>query len=191
MHESVFDAVQPADEAYDREMAIHVTPEGYVARTEEGAGGDPKAFMAAKLNFKDPQGPTFKARSRVLVDKRPLTTQQILKNFQKLTSVRLSDPTLNKLSQNPAASLNDLVQVLLEAQKPKPKGTHDSLIANEELMAQRNVKISGRKIGPVDREREIGRWKVIEKALEERGLPVLGRADGMQNPWVKDQRNAR
>lgn len=58
-------------------------------------------------------------------------------------------------------------------------------------MAQRNVKISGRKIGPVDREREIGRWKVIEKALEERGLPVLGRADGMQNPWVKDQRNAQ
>lgn len=74
MHESVFDAVQPADEAYDREMALLVTPEGYVARTEEGAGGDPKAFMTAKLNFKDSQGPTFKVRSRALADRHPLTT---------------------------------------------------------------------------------------------------------------------
>lgn len=117
--------------------------------------------------------------------------QQILKNFQKLTSVRLSDPTLNKLSQNPNATLRDLVDEILEAQKPKPKGTHDRLVANEELMAQPNVKISARKIGPVDREREVGRWKVIEQALQEKGLPVLGRADGMQNPWVKDQRNVQ
>ena len=62
LHESVFDAVQPPEEAYDREMAIHVTPEGYVARAEEGAAGDPNAFMTAKLNFKDATGPTFKAR---------------------------------------------------------------------------------------------------------------------------------
>lgn len=61
LHESIFDAVQPEDEAYDRELAIHVTPEGYVARAEDGAGGDAEAFMTAKLNFKDTQGPTFKA----------------------------------------------------------------------------------------------------------------------------------
>ena len=30
---------------------------------------------------------------------------------------------------------------------------------------------------PVDREKETGRWKVIERELRERGLPVLGRVE--------------
>lgn len=95
LHESVFDAVQPEEEAYDRDMAIRVTPEGYVARTEEGADGDADAFMTAKLNFRDAQGPTFKASSCILVDVSSTNRPQILKNFQKLTHIRLPDPTLN------------------------------------------------------------------------------------------------
>lgn len=35
--------------------------------------------------------------------------------------------------------------------------------------------IHGRRQTPIDKEKEVGRWKVIEKELRERGLPVVGR----------------
>ena len=37
-----------------------------------------------------------------------------------------------------------------------------------------NVMVLSRRETPVDKEKEIGRWKLIEKELTERGLPVLG-----------------
>jgi hypothetical protein len=42
-------------------------------------------------------------------------------------------------------------------------------------MQQSNVTILPRRETPVDREKEVGRWKVTEKELRERGLPVFGR----------------
>lgn len=38
-----------------------------------------------------------------------------------------------------------------------------------------NVMVLPRRETPVDKEKEIGRWKVIEQELIERGLPVLGK----------------
>ncbi|KAI9651868.1 MAG: hypothetical protein M1831_007533 [Alyxoria varia] len=38
-----------------------------------------------------------------------------------------------------------------------------------------NVTFSGRRITPVDKEKQVGRWKVIEDELESRNLPVLGK----------------
>ncbi|KAH8179116.1 ribosomal subunit 39S domain-containing protein [Sarocladium implicatum] len=40
-----------------------------------------------------------------------------------------------------------------------------------------NVKIHGRRITPIDREKAVGRWKVIEKELKMRDLPVTGFGD--------------
>ena len=45
------------------------------------------------------------------------------------------------------------------------------------LMGQSNVMVAPRRETPVDKEKEVGRWKVIERELRERGLPVLGRVD--------------
>ncbi|ETN47004.1 uncharacterized protein HMPREF1541_01194 [Cyphellophora europaea CBS 101466] len=173
IHESIFDVVQPEGEEYDREVAIHVTSAGHVAGPGEGPVGGADAFMNAKISFKDPEAKTFKA------------SFVILKNFQQVTGLRLSDPTLNQLAQIPNATFRDLVEIIMELQKPKPQKTHENLMANEELIAQPNVRISERKISPIDREREIGRWKVIEKELMERGLPVVGRA------YAKDERMRR
>ena len=39
-----------------------------------------------------------------------------------------------------------------------------------------NVEIFPRRHTPVDKEKTVGRWKVIEKELQKRGLPVLGHA---------------
>ena len=45
-----------------------------------------------------------------------------------------------------------------------------------ELTKLPNVRILMRRETPVDRDKAVGRWKVIEKELKARGLPVLGRA---------------
>ena len=37
-----------------------------------------------------------------------------------------------------------------------------------------NLKMMARRYTPVDKEKEVGRWKVIEGELRRRGLPVLG-----------------
>ena len=61
--------------------------------------------------------------------------------------------------------------------KPPPKNLHEELAVREDLTSQSNVMVLSRRETPVDKEKEVGRWKVIEKELQERGLPVLGRAD--------------
>ena len=45
-----------------------------------------------------------------------------------------------------------------------------------------NVHISGRRRTPIDVEKEKGRWKVIERTLREKGLPVtgMGASGGLQ-----------
>ena len=49
------------------------------------------------------------------------------------------------------------------------------LLNNEKLGEHGNLLVFGRRETPVDKEKEVGRWKVIEEQLIERGLPVLGR----------------
>ena len=45
----------------------------------------------------------------------------------------------------------------------------------KQLVGLPNVRVMGRRETPVDRERVVGRWKVIEEELKRRDLPVLGR----------------
>jgi hypothetical protein len=52
----------------------------------------------------------------------------------------------------------------------------DTLLENEELTSLPNVKVYDRRVTPIDKEKAVGRWKVIEKELNERGLPVTGHA---------------
>jgi hypothetical protein len=65
----------------------------------------------------------------------------------------------------------------LGAIKPRPKNLAETLTTKTELASLPNVKIMGRRETPVDKEKAVGRWKVIEAELRSRGLPVLGRAE--------------
>jgi hypothetical protein len=65
----------------------------------------------------------------------------------------------------------------LGAIKPRPKNLAETLATKTELASLPNVKITGRRETPVDKEKAVGRWKVIEAELRSRGLPVLGRAE--------------
>lgn len=48
------------------------------------------------------------------------------------------------------------------------------LEARSDLPNLPNVKVHAKKIGPIDREIAVGRWKVIEEELQKRNLPVMG-----------------
>jgi hypothetical protein len=66
LHESIFDAVQPAEEEYARDVPIFVTEEGYIAPAREGhPTSEADAFMTAKLDFQDSKGPLFRVRDAV------------------------------------------------------------------------------------------------------------------------------
>lgn len=60
---------------------------------------------------------------------------------------------------------------------PKPAKLAEMLLSSEVLSQPSNLKIVGRRETPVDKEIEVGRWKIIQDELQARGLPVLGRAE--------------
>lgn len=62
------------------------------------------------------------------------------------------------------------------ATPPKPKKLAQVLSADDRLTTLPNVRLFDRRFTPIDREKEVGRWKVIERELERRGLPVTGNA---------------
>lgn len=84
-----------------------------------------------------------------------------------LTGVRIPDPAVEDI-KNSKGLLGFLVK------KPKPKKLAESLMADETLSSIPNIKMMDRRYTPVDREKEVGRWKVIEAELISKGLPVTG-----------------
>ncbi|KIW08499.1 uncharacterized protein PV09_01394 [Verruconis gallopava] len=91
----------------------------------------------------------------------------IARRVQQRTGIRLTDPQFTHAT-TAGAMFNHLW-------KPeKPKKLAERLMSNEELANLPNVKIADHRITFVHREREVGRWKVIEEELNERGIPALG-----------------
>lgn len=84
-----------------------------------------------------------------------------------LTGICIPDAEIQHLST---------VQSLLGQMKtkPKPRKLVQILEHKEDLVALPNVTVFGRRVTPIDRHKAVGRWKVIEKELQERGLPVTG-----------------
>ena len=62
---------------------------------------------------------------------------------------------------------------LLQESKPKPKKLADHLLTKPDLAGLSNVHIMTRRQTPVDRDKQVGRWKIIEAELQSKGLPVL------------------
>ncbi|KAI9839793.1 MAG: hypothetical protein M1837_001992 [Sclerophora amabilis] len=101
----------------------------------------------------------------------PLTSPDIkfavLKRTLRLTGHRISDPTISTLT-----TVSSLLAQLIKP--PKPKKLAEILVADDKLQQLPNLQIHDRRVTPIDREKAVGRWKVIEKELTKRGLPVTG-----------------
>ena len=96
-----------------------------------------------------------------------LITHQVLKRMMQLTGIRIPDAHLNSTKTTSA-----LLKLLVIP--PKPRKVVDALSQKEDLITLPNVSIYPKRITPIDKERSLGRWKVIEKELEEKGLPITG-----------------
>lgn len=92
---------------------------------------------------------------------------QLTKNLRTATNMQIPDIIMHR-----ATTLKDFQQAILS--KPKPKKLSKDLLANSELMANPNLQVRGRRQTPIHKERAVGRWKVIEEELVNRGLPVFG-----------------
>jgi hypothetical protein len=84
-----------------------------------------------------------------------------------LTGIRIPDSAMNS-----ARTIRSLLIPL--TQKPKPAKLFDALAERQDLVNLPNVKIFNRRITPIDQEKMVGRWKIIEKELSSRGLPLTG-----------------
>ncbi|KAL2047690.1 hypothetical protein N7G274_000732 [Stereocaulon virgatum] len=91
----------------------------------------------------------------------------VLKRVMQLTGTRIPDPVIADI-KNTKLLLSHLLK------KTKAKKLAENLVAGEAADLP-NVQILERRYTFVHKEKELGRWKMIEQELEKRGLPVPGR----------------
>ncbi|KAI4719177.1 dihydroxy-acid and 6-phosphogluconate dehydratase [Aureobasidium sp. EXF-10727] len=108
---------------------------------------------------------------------------KLTKALRATTKMQIPDIIMHR-----ASTLKDFQQAILF--KPKPKKLSFALLDNPELMANKNIQVRGGRQTSVHKDRAVGRWKVIEEELVNRGLPVFGhgiKADrGFQAEELKD-----
>ncbi|RMY64088.1 hypothetical protein D0862_15328 [Hortaea werneckii] len=99
----------------------------------------------------------------------PISNPQLLKRILQLTSHRLPDHALST-----STTLADLWSHFAIPPVPK-KLAHTKPLQKLATNAHTpNVTVHTRRQTPIDREKNVGRWKVIEEELVQRGLPVTG-----------------
>ena len=99
-----------------------------------------------------------------------------MKRTMQLTGLRIPDAAII-----PAKTVKGLLVHLVKP--PKPCKLVEALEQKEELMNLPNVSIYAKRVTPIDKHKSVGRWKVIEKELTERGLPVTGHEGKDHAQW--------
>ena len=101
-----------------------------------------------------------------------------MKRIQQLSGQVVADA--QQINIDKVASL--LAQII---QAPKPKKLVEEIQRRGELSTLPNVNVYSRRVTPIDKEKMVGRWKVITKELEKRGLPVVGDGGFSKTPERK------
>lgn len=68
---------------------------------------------------------------------------------------------------------------------PPPKKLAELIEKKGELPSLPNVNVYSRRVTPIDKEKMVGRWKVIVQELEKRDLPITGTAGFTKTPEKK------
>lgn len=108
---------------------------------------------------------------------------QIRKRLYQLTGNLIPDAKLGA-----ARTVQNILT--LAGKPPKAERLFDVLEDKGRLQSLANVKLHSRKIGAIDKEVAVGRWKVIEEELRKRGLPVTGTEDLPKNKerdWLTEK----
>jgi hypothetical protein len=99
-----------------------------------------------------------------------------MKRTMQLTGLWIPDAAIM-----PARTVKALLAHLVKP--PKPRKLVEALVQKEELMNLPNVSIYANRVTPIDKHKSVGRWKVIERELTERGLPVTGNGEEEHAQW--------
>ncbi|KAL8367113.1 hypothetical protein RB595_000432 [Gaeumannomyces hyphopodioides] len=105
----------------------------------------------------------------------------IAKRVQQLSGHILVDSKLNGVR-----TVNDLVKVLVTP--PRPKKLAEEIESRGELAKLPNVTVYNRRVTPIDKDKMVGRWKVVAQELEKRDLPVTGKGKhgrSVEKSWVR------
>lgn len=95
---------------------------------------------------------------------------QVAKRVYQLTGRAIPDFKLLQV-ENAGQLLSLLVK------PPPPRTVYEAVQQQGELAKLPNVQVHPKRVTPVDKARTVGSWKIIEKELEKRDLPVLGHDD--------------
>lgn len=71
---------------------------------------------------------------------------------------------------------------------PPPVSVAHAIHQRGELQKLSNVRVYGKRVTPVHKAQQLGRWKVVETELARRDLPVLGHDDVdkiRENEWYR------
>jgi len=77
---------------------------------------------------------------------------------------------------------------------PPPEKLAAHIAVSGGLASLPNVQVSSRRITPIDKDKMVGRWKVIVKELRDRGLPVTGTgrfSKSVESLWMQPREMSR
>ncbi|OHF00961.1 hypothetical protein CORC01_03789 [Colletotrichum orchidophilum] len=83
-------------------------------------------------------------------------------------------------------TVGDLIATIVKP--PKPTKVAEAIALQGELLELPNVRVRDRRVTPIDKEVEVGRWKVIRRELQKRRLPVTGHEHlpkPVQRAWIQ------
>ncbi|KAK2075229.1 hypothetical protein P8C59_009374 [Phyllachora maydis] len=104
----------------------------------------------------------------------------VVKRIQQLTGRRIPDHKLMGVG-----TAGDLLAATIPP--PRPLKLAQELQAKEEVQAVPNLKIYSRRVTPIDKEKMVGRWKVMVDELQKRDLPVTGTgrySKSVEEKWI-------
>lgn len=115
------------------------------------------------------------------------TLLQVAKRVYQLTGRAIPDAKLFEIK-----SAHDLLAAVVKP--PPPRSVYEAVQQRGQLDKLPNVQVHSKRVTPVDKARTVGSWKVIEKELEKRDLPVLGHGDAekfVETEWYKGPKPAK
>lgn len=168
MHDILLDAAKEVAKTSDDPLLSSSLEEG----GEAGVGWLDMPFRDTRLKFQ--------VRSLINRDAKYMTEYaKVSRKVYEKTGLRLADHALQH-----AHTLRKMRTLLTDTQTKKPGVT--KLDVSDLLSEIQNVEVYSSRVTSIDKEKKVGRWKLIEQALKDKGLPITGHTTETKSTFVMD-----
>ncbi|KAL9112979.1 MAG: hypothetical protein Q9227_002844 [Pyrenula ochraceoflavens] len=178
--------VQQSSETIDERMARQTGESKLLKASKETEEPQPDQHKPQRPTSEKVKSVTLAANQRAGLKKVSLSQPKLkfflLKRISQLTGHSFPDHDLSSL-----LTLHDVLQYTTKAANPKPTRVSGHLRAERDLTALKNVRIRKKRHTTVEKERQLGRLKVIEQELEKKGLPAFAKTPR----WMRAEEEGR